>query len=70
MARADLTCDLESALQSLRTRWDAAAATWEGKARNDFQRYEWEPLEKQARQATDAARRLEQAITQVYQACP
>lgn len=70
MARTDLTRELESALQALRTRWEAAAATWEGKARNDFQHNEWEPLEKQAHRTTEAARRLEQAITQAYQACP
>ncbi len=70
MARADLTRDLESAFQALRARWQAAAATWEGKARNDFERFDWEPLEKSAREATDAARRMEQAIAQAYQSCP
>ena len=42
-----LGAQLESAFQSLRARWQAAAQTWEGKARNDFEHFNWEPLQQQ-----------------------
>ena len=62
MANNALASQLESAFQSLRLRWQAAAQTWEGKARNDFEHFDWEPLQQQTEASVREIASLQQIL--------
>jgi hypothetical protein len=60
---------LYDAQKTARSRWEAAAETWNDVSRRDFQEQVWEPLDAQVSEVLRAIDQLSVVFTQVRQDC-
>jgi hypothetical protein len=61
--------ELNSALKTLRERWEDAKAQWNDPVRDDFEEQFWLPLEAQVRSTLRGIERLNPTLVKLKQDC-
>jgi hypothetical protein len=61
--------ELNSALKTLRERWEDAKAQWNDAVRDDFEEQFWLPLEAQVRSTLRGIERLNPTLVKLKQDC-
>lgn len=60
---------LQFALRSLRVHWETAKTEWSDRARYEFEKNYWEPLELQVNATLSEIARLDQILARAQQEC-